>query len=600
MAARARNYADSLLSNRICRKRPESACPLAYLAQLKPETMEAWALVAPFLAPAELFQLLALSRAFSRSPLRHQLLARTTWRVPPTPLAAERALRTFSAAALVRRAAIHAQWQQRFLARLPGLEWLMVEGFTGDAAAFALSEQLPTSIRFLRVAELVSVDLANAKRLENLEEIELASVAVKNAEALAKLPRLRRLSTDNVWHEQRFAFVADLRGLRVLEVANGDFDTEVLKALPLLEELSLRSCEIESLDALRAVAPRLKALDLEGSLLDDYEVGRAEKDAFVASLVSVERLNLRGTDFESTERNLTPIANLTRLRVLQLSEHFDDLSPLAGLVNLEELSLLGSQDADWGPIAGLTKLRSVDQFNDITNWNESSTRALQRLPLLTKLEGATKLAAAFPLKHLREIHFGVHGSELAVLEAGCYPGVDKVETSGLVDLASVVRCFPNVRSLYVSSFQSDTVDLRPIAFLPGLTELRIGCDSSINDNFAFLKPLVNLELLHMYSQPIEDLSVLRGKKKLRVLWLERSSIHDITVLAELLDLREVRLRETSVTDVSCLRGHPHMRTLLLPQKANATVLLEESGIALPNVIHMTCGCDTVWPPLNVT
>lgn len=269
------------------------------------------------------------------------------------------------------------------------------------------------------------------------------------------------------------------------------------------------------------------------------------------------------------------------------------------MTELEDLSLASTTETDWSVIADLKKLHTVNQYCEVSALNATSMPALQRLPMLTRLEAMTHMSAAYPLPHLREVDITGSFDDVVKLQAGCYPRVHKVEVSQLVDIASVVQCFPNATSLvYFGRAMMDAaeiIDLSALRALTRLRSLRIHGRKDAKCSFTFLEDLVNLEELRLVDLPIADLSVLRGMKKLRVLWLTRTNVQDVTVLAELHELRDLRLDDTNVRDVSCLRNHQHLKTLL-PKGADGSSLLTETGVSLPCAVHICCGWSAIWPP----
>ena len=68
-----------------------------------------------------------------------------------------------------------------------------------------------------------------------------------------------------------------------------------------------------------------------------------------------------GRYFLSTLSDITPLASLTNLQVLNISSHqIIDIVPLASLTSLRELDLSGNQISDLEPLASLTNLQKLD------------------------------------------------------------------------------------------------------------------------------------------------------------------------------------------------------------------------------------------------
>lgn len=226
---------------------------------------------------------------------------------------------------------------------------------------------------------------------------------------------------------------------------------------------------------------------------------------------------------------------------------------------MEELWVHCDPAFDWSPLSNLKKLRSLSQGAFLDDWNESSMRALQTLPLLTHLRWPTKLSSEFPLPQVKEMNIFIRGPATQVLDASCCVEVEKLTVSGPINVASVAHCFPNIKQLdYGSDPSIHRVDARPLGDLLKLEDLRVPLGCAEYGDFSFLAGLVNLQRLDLRHLLIADLSVLRNMTNLRSLTLSETRAEDISVLAGLKRLRMLDLRDTRVCAVSYLRGHPSL------------------------------------------
>ena len=105
----------------------------------------------------------------------------------------------------------------------------------------------------------------------------------------------------------------------------------------------------------------------------------------------------------STFSDLSPIASLTAIKTLQLSQaRVVNIAPLAGLVNLTSLTLASNQIVDLAPIAGLTKLTtlqaSLNAIRDVSTFpsmpglvtlNLNGNKISNPSPLVDKFAPAT-------------------------------------------------------------------------------------------------------------------------------------------------------------------------------------------------------------------
>lgn len=120
-------------------------------------------------------------------------------------------------------------------------------------------------------------------------------------------------------------------------------------------------------DLQQATALALHGRDLTALRPDDFQglvnLWRLELSAGLldlaplAGLVNLGELSLAGNGLA----DLSPLANLTKLEYLDLFDNaVDDLAPLAGLTRLQILSLVGNEVESLAPLAGLTDLLSLD------------------------------------------------------------------------------------------------------------------------------------------------------------------------------------------------------------------------------------------------
>ena len=113
-----------------------------------------------------------------------------------------------------------------------------------------------------------------------------------------------------------------------------------------LEALDLGLNPVADLRALASL-PRLRTLNLDGTAADLWQL---------AGLAELERLSLRNAGLTDA----SALSGLAGLRVLDVAHNrIEDLSPLGGLSRLEALRLDGVPVADLSPLAGLALLRHV-------------------------------------------------------------------------------------------------------------------------------------------------------------------------------------------------------------------------------------------------
>ncbi len=206
------------------------------------------------------------------------------------------------------------------------------------------------------------------------------------------LARVTRLHAPDA-HIHDLSGIENLVSLGELYIyGNNDIrDVTPLAALPALADLNLARNEIEDIQPLGRVRT-LTSLDLLGNPIRDFTPigeltglirlrlgpGLSSLDP-VSSLTRLDRLELAGNEIA----DLAPISSLTSLARLSLADnpHVRDLTPLAGLVNLEVLELGGTAVGDLAPLVGLLRINTLTL---------TGTRIFDLGPLLP-LAGLTRL-----------------------------------------------------------------------------------------------------------------------------------------------------------------------------------------------------------------
>jgi len=93
------------------------------------------------------------------------------------------------------------------------------------------------------------------------------------------------------------------------------------------------------------MGPEIEAFGIESF---NFERNRISDVTPLAGLANLEELHLNGTNLLS---DISPLSGLTNLRGLTLwRNQISDISPLSGLTNLEWLSLDYNPITDWTPV----------------------------------------------------------------------------------------------------------------------------------------------------------------------------------------------------------------------------------------------------------
>ncbi len=222
--------------------------------------------------------------------------------------------------------------------------------------------------------------------------------------------------------------------------------------------------------------------------------------------------------------DLSPLAELLNLQQLWCYKtQVSDLSPLAALLNLQQLDCRFTRVSDLSPLAGLLNLRQLDC---------SSTQVLDLSPLARLLNlqqlscSSTQVLDLSPLSGLLN---------LQQLSCSSTQVLDLSPLSGLLNLQEL-----NCSSIQVS-------DLSPLARLLNLQQLR--CRSTQVPDLSPLVGLSQLQEINIWATPVSDLSPLKGLSKLRVLDASRTQIDSIEPLSKLLNLDKLYVAYTKVSDL---------------------------------------------------
>ena len=238
-------------------------------------------------------------------------------------------------------------------------------------------------------------------------------------------------------------------------------------------------------------------------------------------------------------KDLTGLQFATNLRSLYLGEwwhgtgnQISDLSPIAGLINLQKLWISNNPISDLTPVSGLTNL-TVLVLNKTLVSDLSPVSGLTNLTCLSP--GGSYISDLSPI------------AGLINLEDLYFPGgPDDHNISDLSPLAGLI----NLK--FIASWGHTISDLSPIA---GLTKLeRIDfCGGNISD-ISPLAGLTGLKELYLRSEKISDISPLAGLTGLTRVNLEENNIVDISPLAALTNLTWLNVARNQISNLSPLDG----------------------------------------------
>ena len=261
--------------------------------------------------------------------------------------------------------------------------------------------EFATNLRALDLTGNTITDITPLQHLHNLTDVSLrmnkASV-MPDLTPLAGTPvkSLNLVADDYGTQPDKLVGLAQLTSLEELEMQNNDLTTvPPVTNLPNLSYLGIAGNKLTSVQGLTGMH-QLTALKVGSNQLTDYtpiasltnlttlSIGnnRSNDISMLRSLVNLQeatfsqmgltnnavqvfsympKLVTLSIDFNDQISDLTPLAGLRQLQSLNFSkDQVADLTPLKQLTNLTDLSFSNAQVANLAPLAGLTKLTSLN------------------------------------------------------------------------------------------------------------------------------------------------------------------------------------------------------------------------------------------------
>ena len=317
----------------------------------------------------------------------------------------------------------------------------------------------------------------------------------------------------------------------------------------------------------------LTELDLSGKNLTDADLTN------LSQMSSLKFLDLR----DNPITDLSPIAGLTELEEFAVTcDQIGDLSPLSGLVNLEILRLAGDESGvgkftDLTPLRGLTNLRtlhlpangptSLDGLEDMTQLTDLALISGSSSNIAT----VQNIDALAGLTEMKELHLQVTGisdltplagmTELQSLQIG-----GNLAVSDLSPLAGLTK-------LQEFEFYNNEVavplDLAPLAGMTEMINLRVPCTVPSLEPLRGMTKLQSLRLSdkHWYGRGegllYDSLEPLSGLTALTRLELRSDEVTDLSPLAALTNLQSLELHIANATDLTPLSGLDNLNSLMV-------------------------------------
>ena len=240
--------------------------------------------------------------------------------------------------------------------------------------------------------------------------------------------------------------------------------------------------------------------------------------------------------------DISPIAGLINLQRLYLDDNLiSDISPIAGLVELHRISL------NRNPVSDMSPLRSLKNLNHLSmnHTSISDISLVRNLPSLTIFGFRdTYVSDLSPLRgliNMTALGFSNKSESIS----------DLSPLAGLINLE------------YINSWGNSISDLSPLA---GLTKLEIVdfCGGDISD-LTPLARLTGLKELYLVGEEVSDISPLAGLTGLTRLSLKHNEVPDVSPLARLANLTWLDLEDNNLSNISPLAGLTQLQWLSIAE-----------------------------------
>ena len=299
--------------------------------------------------------------------------------------------------------------------------------------------------------------------------------------------------------------------------------------LPLAEMTNLRSLDLGGND-ISDLSPLVGLTSLRSlRLSDNNEIADLSPLAGLTEMVSLTLPS------RSDLSDLSPLANMKNLRTLKMSGNLgdvpsrvEDLTPLSGLTQLEEVFLAVRSLDDLSPLAGLTNMKILRLFGAISVTDLSPLRGMSSLEVLQ-------------LTNNTGTPYSYYGPNLSPLEDLTHLTTIRLVADGLEDLTALSH-LPELTEIQLYGDGARFTDLEPLAGLTELQSLSLPTlASGVSCDISAVAALKNLEMLEI-SGDLSDLTLLQGLSELTSLRLySGDTIRDLSPLGNLAKLQSLTI-----------------------------------------------------------
>ena len=378
-------------------------------------------------------------------------------------------------------------------------------------------------------------DLSPLAGLTELRNVNFNGSPVADYSFMAGMTKLEYVQLDNVQEDMDLSFLSGLTNVKSIFINGNISDLSFLSGMTGLQSLNLN------------VSPSLEELDLSFAAnmteLTQLQIYNYRQDTVsVTDLTPLAGLTkLQMLDIPAEVKSLAPLAGLTELQSLNLQTRnrngsyypLTDISALSGMTKLTTLSLALGDVKDLSPVSGLTSLTDLNLYGNF------DCPDLQFLSGLTKLrtlqitpyngEGAATLSSLKGLENLTELR------ELYVYGSGNLTDVEP-----LANLTRLTTLSLPYRDYSIN--EPPALDLSGLSGLTGLQDLRVNSSVVSLEPLRGLTDLRSLQINADWQNPVESLEPLSGLEKLSSLYVY--SLRKGTDQSPVAHVKDLNIQET--------------------------------------------------------
>jgi Leucine-rich repeat (LRR) protein len=480
------------------------------------------------------------------------------------------------------------------------LQELRIENYRVEDSGLNLS-QLPRlpSLRIFSIAhsEVVDSNIEILSEWKALEEVDFSMSLHENLtfSPLSELPKLKRVIVGGCAIREvdltPLGKCAELEELKITGIMSGGL--EVIDLSPL------------------AYCRKLRILDLSDQYLKNLDLAPLKnhpsiEELILESMVQLESLNLkplnkcsslkvldlsrgmRKANLGPMQMDLSPLASLTSLEVLNLRGQEVNIKELSGSKSLHHLILSRCTlvEADFSALSGNSELRTLEleYIKEIGEEKAITSLSLKPLSGFTNLEilniSVNKIDE-IDLQPLRNCHrlkkLALNNNpfislNLQPIEACKELEELRINNIGLktIDLAALTECV-NLRILRIHHNYLEELDLRPLRICEKLEDVRIDANRLHELRIDPRSKWASLRVFSASANQLEELSLefLRNNTTLEAISLEKNKIEnlDLNPLEKCVKLKKINISKNNLEmiDLQPLTGLPELRYLQISQ-----------------------------------